>query len=79
MKSLRPLTDWHLFHLQNSILTMLVGKGHLTMKEAALAVSGALYELEQMKPTPLARELKVLAVQSLTILSRGWEKQAKGN
>jgi hypothetical protein len=49
------------------------------MKDVALIIRGAHHELEKMKPTPLARELKTLALQALTILSEGWDKQAKGN
>jgi hypothetical protein len=67
------------FHLQNAILTTLVAKGHLTMKEAALTIRGAHHELEEMKPTPMARELKALALQALKTLSEGWDNQAKGN
>jgi hypothetical protein len=66
------------FHLQNAILTTLVAKGHLTMKEAALTIRGAHYELKKMKPAPMGRELHALALQALTILSEGWDKQARG-
>ena len=67
------------FYLQNAILTALVAKGQLTMKEAALTIKGARVELENTKPHPMARELKVLALQALARMSEGWEKQAKGN
>ena len=58
------------FHLQNAILTTLVAKGHLTMKEAALTAKGAFLELNEKKATPLGRELKSLAAQSLKVLAK---------
>ena len=67
------------FHLQNAILTTLVAKGHLTMKDAALTIRGAHHELNEMKVTATAQELKTLALQALTILSQRWDRQSKGH
>jgi hypothetical protein len=67
------------YHLQNALLTALVAKGALTMKEAALTFQAAHHELEKMKPTPMARQLKTLALQALAKSCEGWTKQAKGN
>jgi len=67
------------YHLQNAILTTLVAKGVLTMKEAAITFQGAHHELEEMKPTPLGRQLHTLALQVLDMSSKGWTRQAKGN
>lgn len=63
------------FYLQNSILTALVAKGHLTMNEAALTVSGAAQLLDEMGPTSLSR----LAKEALTSLADSWQRQAKGD
>jgi hypothetical protein len=67
------------FHLQNSMLTMLVAKGHITMKEAVITISGAVDSLEKLRPTPQARELAALAKQSLKNLEDGWKVQARGH
>jgi hypothetical protein len=67
------------FHFQNAILTTLFAKGYLTMKEAALVVTGAVKSLEELKPTPNGRELVALAKQALTNLEKGWKSQARGH
>jgi hypothetical protein len=67
------------FHLQNALLTALVAKGHLTMKEAALTVKGAIIELDSHHLEPLASDLGSLARGILTTLEQGWASQARGN
>jgi hypothetical protein len=67
------------FHFQNSILTALFAKGYLTMKEAAVVVTGAVKSLEELKPTPDGRELVALAKQALMNLEKGWKSQARGH
>jgi hypothetical protein len=67
------------FHLQNALLTTLVAKGHLTMKEAALTVKGAIVELDSHHPEPIVSDLGSLARGVLTTLEQGWASQAKGN
>jgi hypothetical protein len=67
------------FHFQNAILTTLFAKGYLTMKEAALVVTGAMKSLEELKPTPNGRELVALAKLALTNLEKGWKSQARGH
>ncbi len=66
-------------HLQNSLLTALVAKGLLTMKDGAVIYACALQECEQKRPTELAFDIHESARQVLTKLARGWETQAKGN
>jgi hypothetical protein len=66
-------------YLQNALLTALVVKGVLTMKDSAAICNGALVELQQMRPTQMGKGMSDSAQQILSILSRGWEKQAKGN
>jgi hypothetical protein len=67
------------FHMQNALLTTLVAKGHLTMKEAALTVKGAIVELESHHPDPSVSDLGTLARSILTTLEQGWASQARGN
>jgi hypothetical protein len=67
------------FHLQNSMLTALVAKGHVTMREAAAIASGAVHSLAELRPTPDGREIVRLAKQALMKLADGWQRQAKGN
>jgi hypothetical protein len=67
------------FHLQNAILTTLVAKGILTTKEAALTISGAIHELDNLHPTPSDSDLGSMARHVLTTLSQGWDAQARGN
>jgi hypothetical protein len=67
------------FHFQNAMLTTLFAKGYLTMKEAALVVTGAVKALEALKPTPDGRELVALAKQALMNLETGWKSQARGH
>jgi hypothetical protein len=67
------------FHLQNALLTTLVAKGHLTMKEAALTVKGAIIELDSHHLEPIASDLGSLARGILTTLEQGWASQARGN
>lgn len=67
------------FHLQNALLTSLVAKGHLTMKEAALTVTGAIIELDAHHQGQLASDLGSLARSILTTLEQVWVSQARGN
>jgi hypothetical protein len=67
------------FHLQNALLTTLVAKGHLTMKEATLIVKGAIIELDSHHQEPLGSDLGSLARSILTTLEQGWASQARGN
>lgn len=66
-------------HLQNSILTALVAKGYLTMKDCALTVHAAHHELNRMNPTSLGHHMHASALQSLSTLAQRWDTQAKGN
>jgi hypothetical protein len=67
------------FYLQNAMLTILVAKGHLTMKEGALTIEGAINELDQNHANPSPGDLGSLAKAALTTLSQGWASQARGN
>lgn len=66
-------------HLHNAMLTALVAKGILTMKDGAVVYACALQECEQRRPAELARDIHESARLVLTNLARGWETQAKGN
>jgi hypothetical protein len=66
-------------YLQNALLTALVAKGFLTMKDGAVVYECALQECEQKRPAELARDIHESARQILTTLARGWGTQAKGN
>jgi hypothetical protein len=67
------------YQLQNAMLTFLVSKGQITVREAALIVAGAVHQIDELRPTPLGRELVELARQSLKTLRDRWKKQAEGN
>jgi hypothetical protein len=66
------------FHFQNAILTTLVAKGHLTMKEAALTAKGALIEFDKHHPSS-ETELVPLARLALQNLFEAWQSQARGH
>jgi hypothetical protein len=66
-------------HLQNALLTALVAKGFLTMKEGAVIYECALQECEQKRPAEFGRDIHESARQVLTNLARGWETRARGN
>jgi hypothetical protein len=65
------------FPLQNALLTTLVAKGHLTMKEAALTVTGAIIELDSHHQGRFASDLGSLARSILTTLEQVWVSQAR--
>jgi hypothetical protein len=66
-------------HLQTSMLTALVAKGYVSMKEAAEIISAAAQELDQKVGTALSPEMVVLGTRVLTDLALRWKTQAKGN
>jgi hypothetical protein len=66
-------------HLQTAIMTTLVAKGFLTMKDCALICKGALQEMEGKRPVPQGQQMHELARMILTTLARNWDVQAKGN
>ena len=78
-KSAAEVSGLAALHLQNAMLTTLVMKGHITMKEAALTISGAIDSLKKLNPTPEARELVLLAGQMLKNMEGVWKAQARGH
>ena len=66
-------------HVQNALLSALVAKGFLNMKDSVVIYACALQECEQNRPTELARDIHESALQILTNLAHGWETKTKGN
>lgn len=67
------------YHLQNAVLTQLVVRGILTMREAAVTFSGAIDEMGALRPTPDAIDSVALAKVILQKSATAWDIQAKGH
>ncbi len=67
------------YHLQNALLTILMARGYLTMKEVALTFSGAIDALEKLRVEPEAEETVALAKLILQNSGKSWSIQARGN
>ena len=67
------------YHLQNSMLTILVRTGHLTMQQASLVFEGAIHEVDAQYPEPSPGDLSSYARAILARSHEGWKSQARGH
>lgn len=67
------------FYLIQSLMSALIEKGVLTMKEAALIGSAAAKTADDNVPTSPVPEMQALAQQCLVTVTAKWSRQAKGN
>jgi hypothetical protein len=67
------------FYLMQSLISALIEKGVLTMKEAALIGSAAAKNSDDAVPTSPVPEMQALAQRCLATVADKWSRQAKGN
>jgi hypothetical protein len=67
------------FYLMQSLMSALIEKGVLTMKEAALIGAAAAKNADDAVPTSPVPEMQALAQRCLVTVAARWSRQAKGN
>jgi hypothetical protein len=67
------------FYLMQALVSALIEKGALTMREAAMICDAATKNADDAVPISPVPEMQALAVKCLATVAAKWTRQAKGN